>query len=171
MKEDCEGGSKRKTKDEEDEVARFSHSLSSSVLAGISGPCSVEEMTSQKHFKPGAKPKWSAHADWSAYEWSIMIDESSTTPVPPSRDKSLWRITTTKTVEALMSEQSSRGVKQNFESQYQAPLKKHAVEYTKLMKKYEEMTASENGTNEEEEEEEAKDQGLKNKVEEILSLT
>ena len=56
MKEDFEGGSKRKTKDEEDEVARFSHFLSSSVPAGISDPCSVEEMTSQKHFKPGAKP-------------------------------------------------------------------------------------------------------------------
>ena len=57
-----------------------------------------------------------------------MIDESFTTPIPSWRDKSLWRITTTKTVEGLLSEQPSRGVKQKFESQYQALLKKHAME-------------------------------------------
>ena len=57
-----------------------------------------------------------------------MIDESFTTPIPSWRDKSLWPITTTKTVEGLLSEQPSRGVKQKFESQYQALLKKHAME-------------------------------------------
>ena len=66
-------------------------------------------------------------------------DESSTTTIPTWRDQSLWRITTTKTVEGLMSEQPSRGVKQKFVSQYEALLKKnHAMEYTKLMKGYEE---------------------------------
>ena len=68
-------------------------------------------MTSQKHYKLGAKPKWSAHADWP----SMSGDESSATPIPPWRDKSLWRIITTKTVEGLMSEEPSRGVKQKFE--------------------------------------------------------
>ena len=64
MKEDCEGRWKRKTKDEEEEVARLSHSLSTSVLVGISDSCSVVEMTSQTHYRLGAKPKWSAHVGW-----------------------------------------------------------------------------------------------------------
>ena len=63
MKEDFEGGWKRKANDEEEESPRLSHSLSSSVHVDISNSCSVEEMTSQKHYKLGAKPKWSAHAD------------------------------------------------------------------------------------------------------------
>ena len=41
------------------------------------------------------------------------------------------------------------------------------MEYTKLMEKYEEMKASENGTNEEDD---TKEKGWKNKIEEILSL-
>ena len=49
MQEDYEGRWKRKAKDAEEEIARLSHSLSSSVHAGISDSCSVEEMTSQKH--------------------------------------------------------------------------------------------------------------------------
>ena len=78
-------------RDEEEDVARISHSLSTSVLVGISDSCSVEEMTSQKQYKLGAKPKWSAHADWPC----TSGDESSTTPISPWRDKSVWRITTT----------------------------------------------------------------------------
>ena len=56
----------------------------------ISDSGSAEEL-SQKHYKLGAKPKWSAHADW-----LDMSDESSATPIPPWRDKSLWRITNDK---------------------------------------------------------------------------
>ena len=90
----------------------------------------------QKHYKLGAKPKWSAHhADWPS-----MSDESSATPIPPWRDKSLWRITTRKTVEGLLSEQPSRGVKQKFVGLYEALSKKHAMEYARLFNKFEEMT-------------------------------
>ena len=58
--------------------------------------------------------------------------------LPPWRDQSLWRITTTKTVEGL-SGQPKCGAKQ----QYEDLLKKHAIEYTKLMKEYEDMKAKE----------------------------
>ena len=50
-------------RDEEADVARISHSVSTSVLVGISDSFSAEKMTSQKHHNLGAKPKWSAHAD------------------------------------------------------------------------------------------------------------
>ena len=130
MKEDYEGRWKRKAHDEEEEIARLSHSLSSSVHVGIPNSCSVEEMTSQKRYKLGAKPEWSAHAEWP----SMSGDESSATPFPPWRDKSLWRITTTKTVEGLMSEEPSRGGKQIFEGLYEALSKKHAVESARLIK-------------------------------------
>ena len=39
----------------------------------------------KQHYKLGARPKWSAHADW-----PNMSEDSSTTPIPPWRDKSLW---------------------------------------------------------------------------------
>ena len=58
MKEDFEGRWKRKANDEEEEVARLSHSLSSFVHVDISDSCFVEEMTSPKHYKLGANPKW-----------------------------------------------------------------------------------------------------------------
>ena len=74
----------------------------------------------------------------------------------------LWRITTTKTVEGL-SEQPKCGVKQQFE----ALLKKHAIEYTKLMKEYEDMKAAGNEKNEEFE---AKEKRWKKTIEEIFSL-
>ena len=102
LKDDIEG----RWRMEEEEISRLSRSLSSSVHMDIFDSGSVEEM-SQKHYKLGAKPKWSAHADW-----PNLSEDSFTTPIPPSRDKSLWRITTTKTVEGLMSEQPSRGVNQ-----------------------------------------------------------
>ena len=41
----------------------LTHSLSTSVLVGISDSCSVVEMTSQTHYRLGAKLKRSAHAD------------------------------------------------------------------------------------------------------------
>ena len=94
----------------------------------ISDSGSAEKM-SQKHYKWGAKPKWSANVDW-----PNMSEDSSATPIPPWRDKSLWRITTTKTVEGLMSEQPSRGVKQKFEGLYDALSRKHAVEHARLIK-------------------------------------
>ena len=83
MKDEFEG----RWRMEEEEISRLSRSLSSSVHVDISDSGSVEEM-SQKHFKLGAKPKWSAHADW-----PNLSEDSSATPIPPWRDKSLWRIT------------------------------------------------------------------------------
>ena len=56
-----------------------------------------------------------------------------------TRNQSLWRITTTKTVERL-SEQPTYRVKQ----QYEALLKKHAIEYTELVKEYENWKAAGN---------------------------
>ena len=164
MKDDYEG----RWKKEEEENSRLSLSSSSSVHADILDSGTAEKM-SQQHYKLGVKSKWCAHlADWSDHaDWSHTSEESSALPIPPWRDKSLWRITTTKIVEGLMSEQPSRGVKQKFESQYEALSKKHAMEDAKLMKEYEEMKASENGFNEEDE---TKDKGWKNKIEEIPSL-
>ena len=66
-----------------------------------------------------------------------------------------------------MSEQPSSGAKQTLENQHEALLKKHAMEYTKLMKEFEEMKASGNGKNEEYE---AKEKGWKKTMEEIFSL-
>ena len=65
----------------EEEISRLSRSRSSSLLVDISHSGSVEEM-SQKHYRLGAKPKWSAHADW-----PDLSEDSSTTPIPPWRDK------------------------------------------------------------------------------------
>ena len=80
-----------------------SHSLSSSFHVDICDSDFAEEMD-QKHSKLGAKPNWCAHADWP----KMSGDESSTTTMPPLRDHTLWRITTTRTVEGL-SEQSRCG--------------------------------------------------------------
>ena len=92
-------------------------------LVDISDSGSVEEM-SQKHYRLGAKPKWSAHADW-----PDLSEDSSTTPNPPWRDKSLWRITTTKTVKGQLSDQAqpNQGVKQKFQSMYEALSGNHAM--------------------------------------------
>ena len=99
----------------------------------ISDSGSVEEMN-QKHYNLRAKPRWSAHADW-----LDLSEESSATPIPPWRDKSLWRITATKTVEGLLSDQSNQGVKHKFQGLYEALSRKHAMEYARLTKDYEEM--------------------------------
>ena len=110
----------------------------------------------QRHSKLGVNPKWSANADWS----NQSGDEIST--IPSWRNQSSWRITTTKTVERL-SEQPKYRVKQ----QYEALLKKHAIEYTKLMKEVEDWKAAGNEKNEEFE---ANEKGWKETLEEIFSL-
>ena len=125
MKDDFEG----RWRKEEEDFSRLSQSLSSSVRVDISDSGSVEEMR-QKRYNLGAKPKWSAHADW-----PNMSGDSSATPTPPWRDKSLWRNTTTKTVEGLMSEQPRQRVKQNLEGLYEALSRKHAMEYARLIKR------------------------------------
>ena len=79
-----------------------------------------------------------------------------------TRNQSLWRITTTKTVERL-SEQPKYRVKQQFE----ALLKKHAIEYTELVKEYENWKTAGNEKNEEFE---ANEKGWKETLEEIFSL-
>ena len=148
-----------------EDISRLSRSPSSFVHADISDSGSVEEM-SQKHHKLGAKPMWSAHhADWRS-----MSDKSSATPIPPWRDKSLWRTMTTKTVEGLMSEQPSCGVKQKFEGLYEALSKKHAMEYARLLKEYEEMTRLFRGKKRIKKKW-REDQGLNSKMEEMLSMT
>ena len=118
---------------QEEEISRLSRSRSSSVHVDISASGSVEEMC-QKHYKLGAKPKWSAHADW-----PDLSKDSSTRAIPPWKNKSLWRITTTQTVEGLLSEQPSHGVKQKFQGLYEALSRNHAMEYAKLIKEHEEM--------------------------------
>ena len=158
MKEEFEG----RWRIQEEEISRLSRSLSSSVHVDISDSGSVEEMC-QKHYKLGAKPKWSAHADW-----PDLSEDSSTTPTPPWRDKSLGRITTKKTVEGLMSEQPSRGGKQKFDGLYEALSRKHVMVYARLIKEYEEMTRPPG--KETHKEEAANDQELNRKIEEILSL-
>ena len=93
---------------------------------------------------------------------STSGDDSFTTIIALWRDQSLWRISTTRTVEGL-SDQPKCGVKQ----QYEAPVKKHAVEYIKLVEEYEEVEAQGSGKYEEYE---AKEKGWKGTIEEILSL-
>ena len=146
---------------QEEEISRLSRSRSSSVHVDISDSGSVEEM-SQKHYKLGAKPKWSAHADLPK-----LSEDSSTTPIPPWRDKSLWRITTTKTVGGLLSDQPNQGVKQKFQGLYEAMSRKHAMEYARLTKDYEDMARA---SEKEEEEEVTKDEELHRKMEEMLPM-
>ena len=73
-------------------------------------------MTSHKYYKLSAKPKWAAHADLA--RWNC--EETPMTPLPVWRDKSLWRITTTKTVEGVLCEEPSRGVKKKIEGLHEA---------------------------------------------------
>ena len=158
-----EGRCKRMVNDEEEEIARLSNSLSSSVHVGLLDSCSAKEMTRQKHFKLGAKPQWSAHADW-----PNMSDESSAIPIPPWRDKSPLANCDKKKVEGRMSEEPSRGVKQKFEGLYEALSKKHAVECARLIREYEEMTRL--SGKEANKEDVSKDQGLHDKIEDILAF-
>ena len=50
--------------------------------------------------------------------------------VPPWRDKCLWRLTTTKTAEGLLSEKPSDESTKIMEEFCEPMTKKHAVEYT-----------------------------------------
>ena len=127
MKKYCECIWKRSERQEED-IARTTHSVSTSVLVGISDSCSVEEMTSQMHYNLGAKLKRSAHADWPC------MSNLPRLLFHRGHCQSLWRITRTKTVDGLWLEDPNRGVKQKFEGLYEALSKKHAIEYAKLMK-------------------------------------
>ena len=146
---------------QEEEIFGLSRSRSSSLHVDISDSGYAEEM-SEKHYKLGAKPKWSAHADW-----PDLSEDSSTTPNPPWRDKSLWRIITTQTVEGLLSDQPNQGVKQNFQGLYEALSRKHTMGYARLTKDYEEMA---HASGKENKEEGSKDQELHRKMEEMISM-
>ena len=50
----------------------------------------------------GAKPKWSAHADWSNQSGE---GTAFSTTIPPWRNQSLGRMTTTRTAEGLADQQ------------------------------------------------------------------
>ena len=97
-------------------AADISHSISSSVLAVISASISAKEMTSSRYFKFGARPKWTAqHAP------SQPCPNCGDTTIPPWRDKSLWRITTTKTAEGLLSKNPSYRSKKKVEGLWSMP--------------------------------------------------
>ena len=91
-------------------------------------------MTSPRRYKFGARPKWTAQA---VPNQPCLC--SGETPILPWRDKSLWRITTTKSIEGLLSEEPSRGAKKRIEEFSDALTKKHAMEYAKMLKEYEEV--------------------------------
>ena len=63
--------------------------------------------------------------------------------LPPSKDRSLWRVTTTKTFEVLSGQPKYRYDAHGAQQRYEALLKKHAIEYTKLMTEFEEWTTKE----------------------------
>ena len=88
----------------------------------------------------------------------------------PWRDKSLWRITTTKTVKGFLREKPFESTK--VLEEFSEPMtKKHAMEYAKLMKEYEEDKDRDMETeNETKKEDEGKDQVWKIKTEEILAF-
>ena len=133
--------------DEEQGATRCPHSISSSLLAFISDTFSVKGMTSQSYCKLGAKPKWAAHADHP----SLASGETPLTPIPPWRDRSLWRITTTNTVEGMMSKMVHHGLKteskRRIEDVYEKLTKKHAMVFARLLKEYEEVKESEKDSN------------------------
>ena len=87
------------------------------------------------------------------------------------RDKSLWRITTTKTVGGLLTENPSSGSEKKTEELCEMmKKKKHAMEHAKLLQEYEEgQQRDPESENEVNEEVEGKDQELKIKIEGILT--
>ena len=131
MKADSEGRWK-----EEEKISRLSHTLSSFFQVDICGSDSAEEMD-QKHSKFGAKPKWCAHADRPI----PCGEDPSASSIPPWRGPVSHSGGSPKTTVEGLSEQPRCGVKQ----QYEALLRKHAIEHTKLMEEYEEMNAAGNG--------------------------
>ena len=82
----------------------------------------------QSHSKLGAKRKWTANAS------------AVSTVVPPCRDRALWRITTTKTVEGL-PDQPKYGGKHNY-VYCENLIKKLAADYLRLMKENEDIQDS-----------------------------
>ena len=96
MKEQSEDRHNRKLDDANHDSADISNSISLSLHA---------EMISSRHFNLGARTKWQAQATPS------HPCPSGEPVVPPWRDKSLWRITTTQTVEGLLSEKPSESTK------------------------------------------------------------
>ena len=120
-------------------------------------------MTSSKFFTLGAKPKWTAQPP------SIQPCPNCGDPsLPPWRDKSLWRITTTKTREGLLSEKQSRGSKKKTDELCEM-MKKHTKEHAEVLLEYEEGKQRKSGI-ETREIVEDKDQEWKLKIEEILTL-
>ena len=84
----------------------------------------TKEMASATHFFLGTRPKWPAQA-----APSQPCPSCGDTVVPPWRDKSLWRITATKTLEST-----------KIMEEFCEPMRtKHAIEYAKVMKECEEV--------------------------------
>ena len=94
----------------------------------------TKEMDSARHFKLGVRPKWPRQATPSQ-----PCPSCGETVVPPWRDKSLWRVTSTKTVEGLLSEKPFYESTKMMEEFCDPMTNKHAMEYAKLMKEYEEV--------------------------------
>ena len=88
-------------------------------------------MTKSRDFKSGARTKWTAQL-----APVQPCPNCGDTTIPPWRDNSLWRITTTKTVEG--PENPSSGSKKKTEELCEIMKKKHAEEYDKLLQDYEE---------------------------------
>ena len=103
--------------------------------SGFFGSCWAR--MEQGRCKLSATPKLSAHAGTSNQGGG---DTAVSTTIPPWRNRSLWRITTTNTVEG-MADQPKYGVKQHYEH-YGSLLMKHAAEYMRLMKEYEDIEAT-----------------------------
>ena len=89
------------------------------------------------------------------------------TMVLPRRHKTLWRITTTKTVEGLLVKEPAYESKKTVEDLCETMTKKHAMESAKLMKEmeYEETRDRDlESRNEMKKEAERKDQGWKSDI-------
>ena len=124
MKEDTEERCKRKLNDENYVSATdISHSISPPLLAFISASISAKEMTSSRCVKLGARPKWTAQR-----APTQPRPNCGDTAIPPWRHTSLWRITTTKTVEGRLSENTSSGSKKK-SAELCEIMKKHAMKY------------------------------------------
>ena len=158
MKENTEERRRRKLDDgNHASVTDISHSSSASLPAVTSHWISAKEMTSLRCFKLGAKPKWTAQP-----APTQPCPNCGDTTIPPWRDKSLWIITTTKTVEDLVTENQSSGSKKKMEELCEMMKKKHAKVYANLLQEYEEGKQRDlESENEANEEVEGKDQEFK----------
>ena len=124
MKEHTEERRKRKLADEDFASSTDnSHSHSASLSAVISESISAKVMTSSRYFKLGARPKWTTQP-----APTQPCPNCGETTIPPWRPKPVWRITSTKTVEGLLTENPSNGSKQKTEELCEMMKKKHAME-------------------------------------------